>query len=350
MIYYDTGFTKNHNPQFGSLECGDRVKIDLDWYISNGYKIITPNISSKYLNILADLHKNNPVINYLSSDPFSKGLIRKILVLNNPKMRERNCHGCTMYTSDDECHYCKTPRDPHHFYKYLHHIDKNIVDSDTTYLTDTTYIAIKNAVTLVCQMVDSGKNGFAIIRPPGHHATADCSQGFCLVNNVAIAAKYAITQKYQKIFIFDFDAHHGNGTQTIFYDDPKVYYCSIHTAMAYPKTGGENEIGTGAGYGYNLNIVVPQGISSQDYIKIFYSKVIPAIKNYGPELILVSAGFDGLATDPMIIMKLEPYCYGLITKALVDTGVPVMMILEGGYDLDNITECIKICVCELNMK
>jgi acetoin utilization deacetylase AcuC-like enzyme len=269
--------------------------------------------------------------------------------MNAPNISDRNCHGCTMRTSATVCPACRTKYDITRFYKYIHLVDTNVVDSDTTYFTETTYIAIKNAVTLVCQMVDSKKNGFAVIRPPGHHASANKSEGFCIVNNIAIAAKYALTQGFKKIFIFDFDAHHGNGTQNIFYNKSEVFYCSIHTALAYPKTGNENEFGVGEGYGYNYNIIVPKGVKTAEYFRVFYERVIPVVSRYEPDLILVSAGFDGLSTDPMKIMDLDPSCYGLITKALVEVGVPVMMMLEGGYDLKNIDECIKICANELRL-
>ena len=347
MIYYDTSFINYHNPEFGSLECGQRVNIDLQWYRNNGYTIITPKFRQIYLDFLNKLHKNNLVLQYLATEPFNKNLFQKIFNIQTPNTTDRNCHRCTMYMTENVCTFCSTKIDDSRFFKYAHLLDKNIPDSDTTYFTHTSYLAIRNAVSLVCQMVGSKKNGFAIIRPPGHHASMNRSGGFCLVNNIAIAALYALSLGYNKIFIFDFDAHHGNGTQDIFYDKSSVYYCSIHTLIAYPQTGKEDELGIGNGYGYNTNITVPIGITTDEYLNIFEQRVLPIIKSYGPDLILVSAGFDGLVTDPMSIMKLTPKCYSEMTKSLTATNVPVMMVLEGGYDLAHIDECIRLCAIEL---
>ena len=151
----------------------------------------------------------------------------------------------------------------------------------------------------------------------------------------------------KKIFIFDFDAHHGNGTQEIFYHTNKVFYSSIHTLDFYPKTGLESEIGLADGMGCNLNVIVPRNIDVISYLYFFENKILAQIDNYKPDLILVSAGFDGLLTDPMKIMNLTPECYGMIVKKLVFFGIPVCLILEGGYNLQDLPICFDICLKEL---
>ncbi len=161
-------------------------------------------------------------------------------------------------------------------------------------------------------------------------------------------SQYSICIKYLNHTIpiyFEFDVHHGNGTQSIFYNKSNVYYSSIHTFGAYPQTGLANETGTDAGLGYNLNVVVPKNTTTEEYIIIFRTTILQTIYNYNPDLILISAGFDGLATDPTAIMKLTPDCYSVMMQDIVDYNklVPVMMVLEGGYNAD-VETCIRNCV------
>ncbi|CAH6421055.1 Histone deacetylase [uncultured virus] len=191
-------------------------------------------------------------------------------------------------------------------------------------------------------------HGFAFVRPPGHHAHCHKSWGFCLVNNLAVGVKYALTRGFNRVFVFDIDAHHGDGTQSIFYQDPNVFYCSIHTAESFPKTGLPEEQGEGEGFGFNLNCVVPKGVSANAYLEVFHDQVRPAIEAYKPDLVLVSAGFDGLDTDPMQIMKLEPATYGTIVAALKEVSqAPVGLVLEGGYDVSRLNHCYHACISSL---
>jgi acetoin utilization deacetylase AcuC-like enzyme len=352
-IYYDPKSIKNHNPNHGSLECGSRTKIDIFKYFDKGYKITFPHQKSVYLKFLEKIHGNNPVIKYLLSVSFKQNILQKVLRIKPKSMLSRNCHGCTMVTTNDVCPVCNTIGSNDNFFKYIHLIDKNISDSDTTYITHTSYRAIMNAISLVCQMMEDvksriTKHGFALIRPPGHHACNDMSGGFCLVNNIAIAAEYALHLGFSKIFIFDFDAHHGNGTQQIFYDRNNVFYCSMHTMDAYPKSGRPDDFGIGNGYGFNLNIIVPKNVDDQTYLDIYKSDVVPEIIKFNPDIILISAGFDGLASDPMAIMNLSPKCYGEIIKILVAHRMPICMILEGGYNKLELLKCFDICLEELS--
>ncbi len=360
-IYYDPELVTSHNPDFGSLENGQRVKINLSNYQNKEcrilcYEDLIMNISKQhicaYLKVLKNTHKNNPLYSYISKVSFAPNFLQKILNIKPMSRKNRNCHGCTTETSENTCSVCGFDIFDEKFFRYAHLIDKNISDSDTTYITHTSYKAVKHSIILVCRMVDDvinglTKNGFAFVRPPGHHASSNKSEGFCLVNNVAVCANYALKTGFKKVFIFDFDVHHGNGTQEIFYNRNDVFYCSIHTLDAYPRTGFENEVGDDEGQFYNRNIVVPKATDSQSYLIAFYSNVIPAITEYQPDLIIVSAGFDGLETDPMAIMKLTPECYGEITKDLVLCGIPVLMVLEGGYNIEELSKCCEICVDNL---
>ena len=352
-IYCDPHMIVWHNPNFGSMENGERVHIDISYYYNKGYTIIYPKPNDIYFDMLKYIHGNNVVFNFLSSDIFKKNILHKILQTEPKSMTNRNCHGCTAQTNSKKCSICGIHKNTDKFFRYVYTIDKNICDADTTYITHTSYAAIKNATSLVCQMVKDvsnkkTKHGFALVRPPGHHASHDKSQGFCLVNNIAVCAHYATTLGLKKVFIFDFDAHHGNGTQEIFYHRKDVFYCSIHTAEAYPKTGAIDETGINDGVGYNLNLVVPKNINTEDYLDIFSSKVKSTIAEYDPDLILVSAGFDGLESDPMTIMNLTPKCYGEMVRTLVKFNVPVCMVLEGGYNVPDLHKCYAICIGELN--
>lgn len=359
-IYCDIALSQWHNPEFGSLENGNRVIIDVNFYRNAGYNITfaSPDLV-KHSDILKTTHGTNPLFNYLSTTKFDKTWFEKILRLDSHNTKSRNCHGCTTFTRANVCATCNTHRDTRYFFLYAHVIDNNILDSDTTYITHNSYKAIIYSTSLVCQMIDdicnvhnrnyhdkNIKHGFALVRPPGHHASQDKSQGFCLVNNIAVCAEYALQSNYnvKKIFIFDFDAHHGNGTQEIFYNRSDVYYCSMHTLDFYPKTGLESEKGQGSGDGYNLNIVVKKNITTDEYLAIVYTKVLTEIIQYNPDIILISAGFDGLISDPMKIMNLTYDCYGSIVNILKNVGVPIGMILEGGYDLEELSNCYDVCI------
>ena len=355
-IYYDPDAVDNHEAGTDSMECGSRVKLDITKYQEQGFKIVYPKNQKKYFKFAKSLHKNNQVFKYLSSNPFEQNIIQKIFKIKPTQKKVRNCHGCTSVTCKTTCEICQTTINNDKFYKYAHLIDSNIIDSDTTYLTPTSLTAIKNSVSLVCQMIDDmamllTRTGFAIIRPPGHHACASKSGGFCLINNIAIAAEYAtVVYGLKKIFIFDFDAHHGNGTQNIFYERNDVFYCSIHTIDAYPRSGLESETGVSAGVGYNLNIIVDRGIDGDSYLEIFNSRVMGAIYDYEPDLILVSAGFDGLESDPMRIMKLSISTYKSIVNILSKCECYLGLVLEGGYNLEDLPQCYDICLKELAAK
>lgn len=193
--------------------------------------------------------------------------------------------------------------------------------------------------------VGRGKRGFACVRPPGHHAEPSRSMGFCLFNNIALAACY-LGERYSvgKIMIVDIDVHHGNGTQAAFYESEKVLFVSTHLFPGYPGTGNYGEVGRGKGEGYTVNIPLARGHGDRDFAKIIYFLVNPLAQMYRPEIILVSCGFDLYFRDRLGGMNVTPEGYGLMTFLLVEIAEKVCsgriaFVMEGGYSLKGIREC-----------
>ena len=193
-------------------------------------------------------------------------------------------------------------------------------------------------------------NAFCAVRPPGHHAEQNKAMGFCLFNNVGVIARYAQDVKnIQKIFIFDWDVHHGNGTQHSFYKDSSIYYSSIHQYPFYPGTGGVDETGTGDGLGSNLNIPMRAYSYDTDYINAIEHKLIPVIQKFNPDLIIISAGFDAHENDPLAQINLSTDCYGKMTQKLMEIANDVcngriLSMLEGGYDYSALADSVQLHV------
>ena len=191
-----------------------------------------------------------------------------------------------------------------------------------------------------CVIQDGVKRVFCAVRPPGHHAETTRANGFCFVNNAAVTARY-LQDKHQikRVAIIDFDVHHGNGTQEIFYNDNSVLYGSIHEYPLFPGTGSEAEIGVGNIF----NAPIVAGTNGQDFLKIFKSKILDNVDKFQPEIILLSAGFDAHKRDPLANINLESRDYYRLTKAIVDIANrhcqgKIISFLEGGYDLTALAE------------
>jgi acetoin utilization deacetylase AcuC-like enzyme len=193
-------------------------------------------------------------------------------------------------------------------------------------------------------------NAYCLVRPPGHHALPDEAMGFCLFNNVAVAARYALDMHgLERVLIIDYDVHHGNGTQDIFYEDPRVLYFSVHQAPFYPGTGASDELGAGAGLGSTINVPLPAGTGFEIYEPVFRQVLAPAADRFDPQLILVSAGFDAHWDDPLGSMALSTAGFAQLTKIIIDLANllcdgRLVMLQEGGYNLDAMAGGVASCL------
>jgi acetoin utilization deacetylase AcuC-like enzyme len=221
--------------------------------------------------------------------------------------------------------------------------DRYALDGDTITSRDSFAVGLL-AVGGFLRLLDSiaagqSQNGFALVRPPGHHALSDRAMGFCLFNTIAIGAEH-LKRGYgaKKILIMDWDVHHGNGTQAAFYDDPSVLYISTHQYPYYPGTGAVNEVGVNAGEGYTINVPLPAGCADAEYLRVFHDIVVPEAAKFEPEWILVSAGFDPHRRDPLAGMGVTEKGFAMMARMLLRlaeqyAGKRIAFLLEGGYDL-----------------
>jgi len=223
------------------------------------------------------------------------------------------------------------------------------LDPDT-YCVSESYEVATYAVGAGLESVDKIKEGlvervFANVRPPGHHAEYSKAMGFCIFNNIAITARYAQKQGYEKVFIIDFDAHHGNGTQKAFWEDDTVFYFSTHQYPFYPGTGAKEERGAGKGLGYTFNVPMPAGSDNQDY-EVVYGEILPDLVNkFNPDIILVSAGYDLHKDDPLAYLEVSTEGIGKIVEYILKSAnTPFIFMLEGGYDLPALGASAKITV------
>jgi acetoin utilization deacetylase AcuC-like enzyme len=223
-------------------------------------------------------------------------------------------------------------------------------DADTYYGPDSV-AAARRAAGGTIALVDSllggaAAYGAALLRPPGHHARPDTAMGFCILNNVAVAAAHARAAGLGRVAIIDWDVHHGNGTQEIFYADPNVLYVSLHQFPFYPGTGAAHEVGSGDARGTTLNVPLSAGATDAVYVAAFDRLIAPVLSEFDPDLVLISAGFDAHRRDPLASMALSEAAYAAMTRRIAK-ALPrgaegrIGLVLEGGYDLQGLEASLR---------
>jgi acetoin utilization deacetylase AcuC-like enzyme len=252
---------------------------------------------------------------------------------------------------------CHTPQHFKHVEEAVRE-GRGYLDADTM-ISGASFEAAMRGAGAACRAIDAimegaANNAFVPVRPPGHHATSDRAMGFCLFNNVGVAARYAqkTFKEIERVAILDWDVHHGNGTQGIFYDDPSVFYFSMHQYPWYPGTGSRAETGQGRGRGYTLNVPLRAMTPTSDQRRAFDSAIEQMASAFTPDLVIISAGFDAHSSDPLGQLLLSDEDFVQMTRVVKDwaneaCGGRVVSCMEGGYNLDTLGETIRRHVREL---
>jgi len=231
------------------------------------------------------------------------------------------------------------------------------LDADTFTSPDSYEVALLAAGAAIAGVDDvldgSGRRALAMVRPPGHHAERNRAMGFCLFNSIAIAAAHARARGLERVAIVDYDVHHGNGTQWSFYDDPSVLFISSHQYPYYPGTGAATETGTGNGAGFTVNLPMDAGATDADYEVAYTTVAFPVLRQFRPQLILISAGFDALEDDPLGGMRLTADQFARLTAVICAVADEccngrVVAVTEGGYDLAGLASCLRGVIPVLN--
>ncbi len=250
-----------------------------------------------------------------------------------------------------------------HTDKYLKHLAQSMkkapiyLDADTGLSADSyrvAKLATGGVLTAVDLVMDGAiDNAFVAARPPGHHALPDRAMGFCLINHIAVATRYVQTKyRLKRVLIVDWDVHHGNGTQDIFYDDPTVFYFSVHQWPYYPGTGDAADTGAGDGDGTTLNVPLPAGAGDAEMIDAFRHKLVPAMDAFRPEFVFISAGFDAHRDDPLAGLDVTASGYRELTRIVLEIAVRfsqgrIVSLLEGGYNLPALGRSVEAHLREL---
>jgi acetoin utilization deacetylase AcuC-like enzyme len=224
-----------------------------------------------------------------------------------------------------------------------------MLDPDTFASPETEEVArlaAGSVVAAVEEVTGGGRRALVLVRPPGHHAEADRAMGFCFYNSIAVGAANARARGLSRVAVVDYDVHHGNGTQWMFYEDPSVLFVSSHQYPFYPGTGAADETGRGAGTGYTVNLPLEVGATDADFDAVYRDAVIPALQQFEPELILVSAGFDAHELDPLAGMRMTTAGYGQLTARLLAAADElcdgrIVFVTEGGYDTGALAACCQ---------
>lgn len=250
-----------------------------------------------------------------------------------------------------------------HSEKYLRHLAQSVkkapiyLDADTGLSADSYRVAklATGGVLTAVDLIMNGKidNAFVAARPPGHHALPDRAMGFCLINHIAVATRYVQKKhRLKRVLIVDWDVHHGNGTQDIFYDDPNVFYFSIHQSPYYPGTGNAEDTGAGDGAGTTLNVPLPAGTGDAEVIDAFRHQLAPAAAEFQPQFVFISAGFDAHRDDPLAGLDVTASGYRELTRIVLQIAAKfaqgrVVSLLEGGYHLEALGQSVEAHLREL---